>query len=240
MDSQNNSEECQCGCGQKLDFSSGRKKKRFIHGHRIRVRNEGAEARKNREPWNKNKKRTEEERQKMSKGQKESFASGKRKKYIRTEEHNNNLKLALSRPRTDEHSKKIVSSRENNPNYYNVKQRISKTLKEKYKEGKISSSFYIDGRYKKDPNSQYNQYNGEFSQELKFIVRKRDNWTCQICGKKRSTVCHHINEDKTCNIPSNLIVLCGSCHAKYHSLKDLAAKEQQKQIFLNILQQKDS
>lgn len=230
--------ECACGCGEKLDFSKGRKTKRFIHGHRIRIRNEGAESRKNVEPWNKNKKRTEEEKKKMSEGQKKSFLSGNRKKYIKTEKHIENLKQSVSKPKTPEHLKKIVLSRENNPDYERVKQQISEKIKQKYRDGVLVSNFYIDGRYKNDPNSQYNQYNGQFDEQLKFSVRKRDNWTCQLCFKKRSTTCHHINEDKTCNIPENLIVLCRSCHSKYHSLRNEELRQQQKQLFLEIVKQR--
>jgi hypothetical protein len=230
--------KCACGCGEMLDFSKGRKTKRFIHGHRIRIKNEGVEARKNKEPWNKNKKRTEEEKKKMSEGQKKSFLSGKRKKYIKTEQHKAALKAAVSKPKSQEHLQKIITARENNPAYELVKQQISEKLKQKYRDGVLISNFYIDGRYKNDPNSQYNQYNGEFDEQLKFSVRKRDNWTCQICLEKRSTTCHHINEDKTCNVPENLIVLCRSCHSKYHSLKNEQLREQQRQIFLEIVKQR--
>jgi len=58
-----------------------------------------------------------------------------------------------------------------------------------------------------------------FSNELKEKIRERDNYTCQECGKihgghgKKFDV-HHIDYDKTNNIPSNLITLCNKCHTK--------------------------
>jgi len=63
-----------------------------------------------------------------------------------------------------------------------------------------------------------------FSRVLKRKVRKRDNYTCQNCGKKecdelvgnqkqRLSV-HHIDYDKkNCNL-NNLITLCRSCNVK--------------------------
>ncbi len=54
----------------------------------------------------------------------------------------------------------------------------------------------------------------------KGAARKRDNNTCQICGKvwhrgdgPRFPV-HHINYDDTDNRPENLITLCHSCHGQ--------------------------
>lgn len=51
--------------------------------------------------------------------------------------------------------------------------------------------------------------------ESRVGVLKRDNNTCQLCFKKSdSNHVHHINYDKiNCN-QTNLITLCGSCHAK--------------------------
>lgn len=59
----------------------------------------------------------------------------------------------------------------------------------------------------------------EFNSKLRAKIRKRDHYICQLCNKpfpkrsKRIGV-HHIDYDKRNNIPSNLICLCVSCHAK--------------------------
>jgi len=50
-------------------------------------------------------------------------------------------------------------------------------------------------------------------------IRKRDNYTCQICGKefpKSSKLLHvhHIDGDKTHNDDSNLVTVCATCHPK--------------------------
>jgi hypothetical protein len=225
---------CECGCGNELDFTKGRKTKKFLRGHATRKDNRGSKARIGVEPWNKGIFRTQEEKEKMSNGQKHSYSSGKRKKYTITPEHREKLNKSVKH-KTKEHTRKIIKSRENNPNYLLTKKRISDTLKRKYKNGEIKSSFYIDGRYNDNPNSQYNLYNGQFTESLKLEIRKRDNWTCQLCNKKRSTNCHHIDENKSNNIIDNLIVLCRSCHSKYHSCKE-EKKTELKKLFVILTQ----
>jgi len=56
-------------------------------------------------------------------------------------------------------------------------------------------------------------YGFDFTKELKTLIRKRDKFTCQICGKNGYDV-HHIDYNKkNCN-QDNLITLCRSCHTK--------------------------
>ena len=225
---------CECGCGNELDFTKGRKNKKFLKGHAIKKENIASKFRIGVEPWNKGVSRTDEEKQKMSDGQKRSYSSGKRKKYTITPEHKEKL-IKSTKNKTNDHINKIVKNRENNPNYSLTKKSISNTLKRKYKNGEIKSSFYIDGRYINNPNSHYNLYNGEFTENLKLQVRTRDNWICQLCNKKNSTSCHHIDEDKTNNVIDNLIILCNSCHSKYHSSKQEKKIELQK-LFIILTQ----
>jgi len=59
-------------------------------------------------------------------------------------------------------------------------------------------------------------YTHEFNNRLKYKIRKRDNFTCNLCYKietdKKFSV-HHIDYNKKNNHPSNLITLCRKCHA---------------------------
>ena len=60
-------------------------------------------------------------------------------------------------------------------------------------------------------------YPFEFDDELKDIIRERDNYTCQACGVLqkdhwRKLDIHHINYDKDDINPNNLITLCQHCH----------------------------
>ena len=58
--------------------------------------------------------------------------------------------------------------------------------------------------------------------KLREEIKKRDNFTCQVCGKK-GVIVHHIKPwsiEEPNNEPENLITLCRSCHAKIdHSEK---------------------
>ena len=52
---------------------------------------------------------------------------------------------------------------------------------------------------------------------IKKQIKQRDNWQCQLCGKKSKggdIVVHHIDYDKNNHHPNNLITLCRSCHGK--------------------------
>jgi hypothetical protein len=67
-------------------------------------------------------------------------------------------------------------------------------------------------------------YPDEWKESLKNIIRKRDNYTCQICkikqnnliGRNKRLDVHHINKNKNDLNLNNLISLCRSCHIKVH------------------------
>jgi len=71
----------------------------------------------------------------------------------------------------------------------------------------------------------YIRYPAEFTNKLKELIRIRDNYTCQKCGKKqknhyRKLDIHHINYNKfNCN-PNNLITLCSDCNCNVNKDKD--------------------
>ena len=52
---------------------------------------------------------------------------------------------------------------------------------------------------------------------LRKIIRKRDNYKCQICGEWDYNLdVHHLDENKQNCEQKNLITLCRSCHMKIH------------------------
>lgn len=95
-----------------------------------------------------------------------------------------------------------------------------------------------------------NEYPPEFNEELKEVIRKRDNYTCQLCGceyefdttyevydvirgyieikkfkpkqisSSERVVIHHINYDKQNCSMSNLITLCGRCNVLVNANRD--------------------
>lgn len=67
----------------------------------------------------------------------------------------------------------------------------------------------------------FEKYGLEFNDDLRKLIRKRDNFTCQICGinqkqLKRKLHVHHIDKNKKNNNPTNLVSLCINCHMKLH------------------------
>lgn len=56
-------------------------------------------------------------------------------------------------------------------------------------------------------------YSFDFNEELKMLIRKRDNFECQICGGP-GVIVHHINYIKKDSRPENLTTLCEKCHGK--------------------------
>ena len=227
---------CECGCGEELDFTKGRKNKKYKQGHASRISNKGALARKDSLPWNKGIPRTESEKKNISDALK---IAKKKSTYVHTEEHRRKMSKSLKGNDVGKWSHKIIESRRNGPNYEKWKNNISNTLKLKYKKGEIISPFYVDGRYKNDPNSNYNKYGGEFTEDLKQQIRKRDSWTCQLCSKERSGLVHHIDWDKMNNNPDNLIVLCKGCHAKHHHHKSKKDIENEREVLIEIVKGKN-
>ena len=63
----------------------------------------------------------------------------------------------------------------------------------------------------------FEPYGMEFNKELKALVKERDGYRCQICGKYESKtpyVVHHVDYDKRNNQLENLVTLCGVCHGR--------------------------
>ncbi len=65
----------------------------------------------------------------------------------------------------------------------------------------------------------FEDYSFSWNEELKESIRKRDNYTCQLCHKKGKDV-HHVDYDKNnCN-KENLITLCIGCNSKANYNRD--------------------
>ena len=94
---------------------------------------------------------------------------------------------------------------------------VRKKQKQNVKRGK--DNYFAQHIFSKEKNwnwksgISYEPYGFEFNEELKKLIRKRDNSKCQICGKYGKDV-HHIDYNKKNNDPKNLITLCHKCHSK--------------------------
>ena len=64
----------------------------------------------------------------------------------------------------------------------------------------------------------YIGYPSEFNASLRHRIRRRDDFTCQVCGKHQDRVgtlhVHHIDYDRHNNVPINLVSLCRACHGQ--------------------------
>lgn len=65
----------------------------------------------------------------------------------------------------------------------------------------------------------FQEYSRDFNDQLKELIRSRDNYTCQLCGIPECECCrkldiHHIDYNKQNDLPSNLVSLCGGCNSK--------------------------
>jgi endogenous inhibitor of DNA gyrase (YacG/DUF329 family) len=58
-----------------------------------------------------------------------------------------------------------------------------------------------------------------FNDVFKRMIRKRDNFTCAICGDHGNHV-HHINYIKGDTTPENCITLCTSCHMRTNANRE--------------------
>lgn len=58
-------------------------------------------------------------------------------------------------------------------------------------------------------------YPFDFNRELKELIEKRDNYTCQLCKENPvHSAIHHIDYNKKNLNPDNLILLCRRCNSK--------------------------
>jgi len=65
----------------------------------------------------------------------------------------------------------------------------------------------------------FEPYSEDFNEQLKYLIRVRDGFTCQLCGMPerengRLLSVHHIDYDKMRSLPTNLISLCTSCNLR--------------------------
>lgn len=145
--------------------------------------------------WNKGKKRiySEETKRKMREGRERAWSSQARRKR-----QSKLTKIGMARP--------------------DIRKRISKAHKGKPSWNKGKEMPQLSGA--KHPawkgGISFVPYTLEWTRALKKAVRKRDKYTCQVCGKKGedNLAVHHIDYNKkNCNL-ENLVTLCKNCHTK--------------------------
>jgi len=100
---------------------------------------------------------------------------------------------------------------------------ICKPNKSSFKKGfhYNSETEFKKGQYAKDNHFNWRggiskePYPFNFDNELKELVKRRDNYTCKMCKIPNDCLSvHHIDYNKKNSNPDNLISLCKSCHGK--------------------------
>lgn len=165
----------------------------------------------------KHSKEINEKRSENSKGIKNNFF-GKTHSF-ETKEKISNKKIG--KKLSDEHKLKISQkSKGSNNGFYGkthsleVRSRIGRDMN-----GKNNPMFGKGDLLKGEKNgswqggTSFGEYGLEFNDNLKTRIRKRDSFTCAICGKNGYDV-HHIDYNKKNNSEFNLITLCRKDHAK--------------------------
>lgn len=160
------------------------------------------------------------------------FSEESNKKRVETRRKNGNYKVS------DETRKKISETLKKNPVKYWLGKKRPQYSIDKWKKAMIDKPPPALGKHwilseesKKNIGDghrgenchfwkggiSYQPYPNNWTRTLKGNIRKRDNYTCQICSKlqgDKTYAVHHIDYNKNnCN-PDNLITLCNSCHTK--------------------------
>jgi len=220
---------CKCDCGNLVKEGN-----RYINGHYWKGKHPSEEAKrkmseshkklmeipefrkrmseigKGKSPWNKGKHLSEEVRRKISKSKIGTVMS---------EEFRRKLSERMKGHKFSEETRKKISEKlkgENNP--------MKKLKGENHPNWKGGISFI--------------PYCEKFNNELKENIRMRDNYTCQLCGKKQSELgyklcIHHIHYNKK-DCDPDLISLCRSCHGKTQFNRDYW-----EDYFMNILKERN-
>ena len=151
----------------------------------------------------------------------------RQKGFKLTEEHKRKIGLANSvsqkgKKFTKETRKKLSKAKKEKPTKTEFKKgcipwnKGKKHSKESIEKMKVSHKGQWLGE--KNPNwnngSSFAPYTVDWTEDLKRAIRKKDKYTCQVCGKEPAIDVHHIDYNKkNCN-SNNLITLCRSCHMK--------------------------
>jgi len=187
---------CWCGCGNILYIRG----QHYLHGHDRKNVNLSATTKLRMSSAAYGRHRSQESKDKQSTTLKEKYQHIKSPMYGR---------FGINNPRFNTHHTEIA------------KQKISDALKGKYV-GEKSSRFGIASNT--HPNWQggisFLPYCQKWTNKLRETIRKRDNYTCQLCdikqteliGRFKKLSVHHVHYDKE-NCYPDLITLCLSCNS---------------------------
>ena len=161
------------------------------------------EAHKGQIPWNKGKHHSEETKRRISEGNKgKVFSEERRRKMSEVEKGNKHHFFGTHR--SEETRRKISEAEKGRIPWNKGKKQIATAG--------MNHPFWKGG-------TSFLPYPSDWTDDLKESIRKRDDYTCQLCGihedeLSRTMDVHHIDYDKNNLDPKNLTTLCQSCHGK--------------------------
>ena len=157
----------------------------------------------------------------MIKGSKHSEQS---KEKSRQSKLKNPTRYWLGKKRSLKTIEKISKAKIGKPSWNKGTKGIMKANRTSFKKGEHNGIEFGKGRrmdgehhYNWQGGKSFESYGMEFNKELKKLIKIRDEFICQECGKNEYQIHHHIHHidyDKKNNNQSNLITLCRSCHIK--------------------------
>ena len=166
-------------------------------------------------PWNKGKKMTQEYIEANRQGHLGKKLSEETKKNMSLAHMGN--KSFTGKTFTSEHLANLSKAKKGKPFSEIHRSNLAATWQNPEVYTKRSVSHKGDRNPQWRDGLSFEPYAPEFNDKLKEQIRKRDNYTCQICRIPENGIKlhpHHIDYNKKNNDPSNLISLCRSCHAK--------------------------
>lgn len=211
---------CSCGvCGRYFPahITTGGNEARFIKGHQSMGH-----------------KRSKETRDKISKAKKGTPAWNKGKTGIYSEETIQKIKEARRNQKIKSGWHHSDESKEKNRIAHLGKKQTTESNRQRSlslvgrPKSKVHKSHIAESK-KSDGNPMWRggigklPYTQDWTEDLKDAIRKRDDYTCQMCGVNQKELAdkfitklavHHIDYEKENCDPRNLISLCHSCHAK--------------------------
>lgn len=182
----------------------------------------------------KGKKHTEKHRRKNSEAQRGKRLSEETKKKI------GDFWRGKKRVFSEEHKRKCSELRLHYNRSWKGKHHVEETKKKISKAHQGMKKPWVippDNKMEKNSNWQggksFELYGKEWTGTLKNLIRKRDNYTCCLCGKPQEAILHdvhHIDFNKKNCGPLNLITLCHDCHVKTNRKREYWIKYFQDKI----------